>query len=228
MWFCTHLRQCWKYIKAIDFEYKDEELDAIAPRIYARCVDWFGPPIDPNWPYQIMGGPFGTTTRDFFAKRYIITIPTDCKTLEQRVAVLAHEMYHRVTMHRDGLRRQLWIDEMMAEVTTLKFLREAGFTWYANQWLCSLYDNPPALDMRDLQRGSRHKSGLWNALGIEHHDEFYDKVALIGVELQRLVGWEQICRIVHCRTWDEWLASLSADLRAEVCDLLALTPIFRR
>jgi hypothetical protein len=207
-------------ISSIDLGFKDEQLEAFAPRAYGLCIKWFGLPVDADRQYRIIGGPLGGTSRDLLSGHYMITIPPDCPALEQRVAVLSHEMYHRVTMRRRGLRCQRWIDEMMAEMTALMILREEGFADYADHWLRLMHESPSLLDARALRHAVKRKSILLGSFGFVYPAEYGPSVIVLGTKLERLVGWDRMCRIVHCRNWDEWLVPFPANLCWEICRLL--------
>lgn len=53
-------------------------------------------------------------------------------------------------------------------------------------------------------------------------NSFYIGVTKLGRSLEALISWEDICRLVHCATWEEWLAPFEADTREVVSQLLEL------
>lgn len=228
MGFIQAIRQFCNIVSAIEIHLQDSELDKFAERAYARCVEWFGLPRDPDKRYEIVGGLIGGTTRDLFDGHYIIVIPKSCQSWEQRVAVLSHEMYHRVTMRNGGLLNQLWVDEMLAAITELRMLRMEGLSAYADFYLHHICHDPTVLSANAVRTVRPKKNIFLRCLAMEYPEGFYSGVSLLGTKLEQLVGWEQMCRIVHCRTWDEWLAPLPVDLRSEICDLLALPSVTRR
>ncbi len=202
-------------------ESDDEDLYTFADVAYARYVEWFGPPKNPERPYKIKGGPYSGIGYDMFAREYVIVINKKYEYYEQCFATLAHEMYHRVTKHHRGLRQLLWVDEMMAEVSTRQLLCEQGYTDYADLRLQVDRQKVKQLNVSALKNAQRRRV-LLGLRGFAYPEGFAEGVSLLGATLEKIVGWEQMCRLIHCQTWDEWLVILPDDVRLQVCRLLGL------
>ena len=42
----------------------------------------------------------------------------------------------------------------------------------------------------------------------------------LGVEFEEAVGWEAMCRLVHCMAWEEWLKDLPTGQQEAVRHIL--------
>ncbi len=194
-----------------DYPFKEQVLGA-APLAYERCVAWFGTPANADWEITFWVSnvvAYGTVP---FWRQHIIALPRDCTHWEQVCSSLAHEMYHRVTSRKRSLIQSLWVDEMLAQLTELHFLKEQGFEQYANflheTSVNSLDALPPAnrrvADLRRVKR-SRFRQLFF---GRAYPAGFIDRVMVLGIVLEKLVGWEAMCHLANCRTWRQWFGSL--------------------
>jgi len=140
---------------------------------------------------------------------------------EQLCFHMAHEMYHRVTAGQKGLAGEMWVQEMMASLSSHWFLRRQGFTEYADavkkQWL----DMPGDVDV-PLMRAS-HRRKAWDLIrrgGEPYSTEFVTSIGRICYALIRLVDGNDLCRIIKAATLEEWIASLPPEKQYGVCRLL--------
>ena len=195
----------------------DPKLDAYADYAYPKCIAWFGPVQDPHWTYEINYAFRAGLTKDPFRKCYLIMLWRTCKEYEPLYDGIGHEMYHRVTNSRKGLRQIYWIDEMLAFLTAHHLLSDFGQGAYAD-YLEQLYKEEAFLSLKEL-------SEVQPARGIKRifyfpPDGFVPGILRIGIALEKMVGWENICSLVHCRTWEQWLSSLPDAMRQEAHRLL--------
>lgn len=201
--------------------------DSITPDLY-KCADaayqyyvsLFGMPKDASWSYEIITAPSASVGRDPFRRMYIVAVRISEQNRERRLASAAHEMYHRVTLLRKGLHRQhLWVDEMLAFLATDKFLRDYGLRAYCDAELKRRYAMPHRLKIETL-KGLRRRSNLFGLVRSQYPPDFASTIAVLGKTLEQLVGWENICQLVHCRTWQDWIASLPQQVQPPVREII--------
>ncbi len=110
---------------------EDAELLDFSNQAYNWCVTWFGTPDDELLPYEILRAPMNGCSRHRLVKLYSIYINKNYKFQEQILATLGHEVYHRVTMQKNSLRRIVWVDEMVAFLISDRILMISGLAEYA-------------------------------------------------------------------------------------------------
>src|SRR5579871_6829573 len=206
-----------KLLSLYKFDVKDDQLNEFAAYCFETYVGWFGPQQGPQWPYEIVFGPSNMCLRNCILRRYEIVIMKSYETNKQKFASIAHEMYHCVTKNRSSLIRFLWVDEMMAFVTSQRILRQRGYHDYADLRLKVAIESPDCMDILALKKAKARKT----MFQIIYPDGFAAGVNTLGAELEKLVGWEAMTRLIQCISWKEWLYALSADVRPPVCQLLA-------
>jgi hypothetical protein len=136
-------------------------------------------------------------------------ISNEANIPEERFAAVAHEMYHRVTASRnDTLRQFMWIDEMLARLAEWRLLSEHGMGKYVTSVMQAFEQEEQAMSSQQLQV-VRPKRSLLIWTKKTYPPGFTSGVARLGRRLDRLVGWEQMRRMVHCHTWEEWMSLLS-------------------
>lgn len=104
----------------------NEETKAFADHCLQKCVEWFGAPDDLVCSYRFNTDIYSRCLYYFPEKTYIIAFaPTDRFEVskDRHWWVLAHEMYHRCTMRRGGMRKYVWVDEMLACATASRICR---------------------------------------------------------------------------------------------------------
>ena len=197
----------------------DPDLLAFAGRTLSNLYTWFGHPCDPTWPVVIVYGGCEMCGRNRILREYSIVLRGAYPNEAMRLAALAHELYHRATMIRRGLRSQLWIDEMLAFLTSQRILELEGAGAYAEQRFQHLHQRYQPLDLHVVQsvRTKRRWFGP-----IEYPIGFSASVARLGVDLQRIVGWRAACSLVAHSDFADWLASLPADRRAPAATTLGI------
>jgi len=102
---------------AIERYEPNEETKEFAAYCLQQCVEWFGAPPDLARPYKFETELLSCCTYHFLEKTYIIAFALADRfevSKDRHWWVLAHEMYHRCTMRRRGMRRYVWVDEMLA------------------------------------------------------------------------------------------------------------------
>jgi len=197
------------------------DLYTAANQAYRYHVRFFGQPEDAHWKYEIITAHKASNGRDPFRHMYIITV-REQDPPQQRLASLAHEMYHRVTSRRkgrNGLHRHLWVDEMLASLTTHKFLCDHGQREYAQEIRKRCYAQPVRLDINTLKRLKRRPDFL-GLLRSQYPPKFAGSIAVLGMTIEALVGWETMCSLVHCGSWHEWLDTLPDKTRKHVRELI--------
>ena len=131
MWIGKALRILREIVKAAQEPLANEkECETYAAAAYDFCVNLYGSPTDAGRPYSLENGIHSGCS--YWRNEYAIILSTGLKTREQQCMLIGHEMYHRATMHWKGLRRQPWIDEVLAFLTSLWYLHHQGFSSYAD------------------------------------------------------------------------------------------------
>ena len=197
----------------------DSEIMAFAEKAYRHCEEWFGTPEDAHWRYELFRGPRSSATRNPLTQSYLLLIREPWYDPEETYGSIAHEMYHRFTTRWKTLRRILWVDEMVAFLTTQHILIEEGSGVYAHQKLRACLKYPRRMDIQALER-TRRRRPLWPFGRLPYPRDFGPSVAVLGHSLEEIVGWEQICRLVRCRTWNEWYRGLPPEILRQVRRLL--------
>lgn len=200
-----------------------EQARAFAVAAYQSCVQWFGAPPDPKRRYELYNSSFPQSSCGYILGSYHISVSTTLTSPEQLCVVIGHEMYHRVTMRRRTLRREEWVDEMLAFAASLWFLESQGYRDYAAFLRDDAVNKPEPVDLpmlRSYRRISRF-SAMWR--GVKRYPkDFYLGTERMGLALIALVGGKSFCRLSQAKTWDEWLDSLPAHQRALVICFLRL------
>lgn len=223
------LRQYWrdvkhrfKHLMFEDFPAEGvEAAEKYAKAAYACCVAWYGPPLDPQKPYCVEQSIEGASFCKPMFGEYHLAISKQVSTPEHLCSDIAHEMYHRVTAERKGLASEMWVQEMMAWLTSHWFLRDQGFREYADtakeHWLFGMEQ----ADIGAARASHRQIAGNWVILGRSLYPEgFTGTVIRIGYALNRLLGGDDLRRIIKATTLEEWAASLPAERQYAVCRVL--------
>lgn len=197
-----------------------EAAEQYAKDAYTCCAAWYGQPHDPQKPYylqQVEGSSFCTQ----ILGKYYIAISNKATAPEQLCSVIAHEMYHRVTAGRKGLAGEMWVQEMMAILSSHWFLRRQGFTEYADAVKKRWLDAPGEANVSLLRDSHRRRGGEWILRGGNVYSaEFTNSVGRIGHALICLMDGDDLCRMVKAATLEEWIASLPEEKQYGVSRLL--------
>jgi len=142
-------------------------------------------------------------------------------TPEHLCSDIAHEMYHRVTAGRKGLAGEMWVQEVLACLTSDWFLRSQGLEGYADHardyWLSMM----EKADVQTIRTYRRQKSRDWVFRGKSFYPNgFGDSVHRTGFSLSNLLDRSALCRMVEAETLDEWIASLPEEKQYAVCHVL--------
>ena len=163
-----------------------EELAADA---YAYCTKLYGQPINPKRPYALIRGVGEASSCSYAWGWYIITLSPELGMIEDQCLTIGHEMYHRFTMHRTGLRRQVWLDETLAVFTSLGFLQQSEFSNIADAIISNSANYPVNIDLRKLR--DFHKfpwyAGLMS-LGQKYPEDFYQNIVRLAVALKAILS----------------------------------------
>lgn len=222
------LRQYWRDVKSRIKQQISDDFSAeyagiaeqYAQAAYDCCVAWYGPPLNPQKPYCLQQVD-GTSSCSYMFGKYCLMISRKATTPEQLCSVIAHEMYHRVTVKRQGLAKEMWVQEMMALLSSHWFLGQQGFTEYAEavkkRWLDA--EGKPDIS---LMCASRRRLGRdWLLRGGDWYTpEFTISVGRISYALMHLLNDNDLRRIIKAVTLEEWIASLPHEKQYGVCRLL--------
>ena len=189
---------------------EDENLEAFAAA-YRQTEEWFGAPPDPEWPYQAWEGHHGACRRNPIFRTYIISIEPGRVDYSARCSTIAHEMYHRFTMRKAGLHKQVWIDEMLAYQTESMTLLELGQSEYANRLAAWARKEPKPMDGAAL-RQVRRKREFLGVGGPAYPEGFGSAIYRFSDALEALVNWEAMRQIVGASTWKAWFTTLPPSL----------------
>lgn len=198
----------------------DAEMRAFAERSYAMCVRWFGRHADQDWPVELVFGRENGCWRNSLLRCYTIVVGRHNETTEQRVATIAHEVYHRTTMLKKTARVQLWIDEMMAFLASQHALIETGYREYSTQ-RAEWYRSEPRL-------GSMEE--LWDAAPLRRGFQFIypaglpETAAVIGMSLETRIDWSQVRLLVNAPDWANWLQRLPRECAEHAAAVLSSKP----
>lgn len=191
----------------------DASLDAFGRSGYTDLVQWFGPPPDPQWQYRIVLGTRTLCRRQPLKRRYTISISPRYASHQERCWAVGHEMYHRVTMLK-WPQSDVWVDEMLACVSSLRLLRDRGYGVYADDIARSYRQSQSTLDMASIEAMQRGAiSG--RLLGPMTEDALYAAVTAVGEGMVALVGWSAVCELARNATLGAWMRALP-DERADL------------
>lgn len=197
-----------------DFTVQSEKLHAVARSSYEICTEWFGPPADHAQGYKLIYDTRNQCVQPIGWGPYLIEIKKGYDD-EQYAAVIAHEIYHRVTIKRPGIRNKWWVDEMVAYAATRQAAPLLGYPEYATYMHKRHLENPDNFTPRAIRdicsRGIPFGMNT-DACRLKMEQSFIG----FSMRLEALVGWDAMRKIVGCLTWEEWLSGLTPDLREQV------------
>ena len=189
-----------------------------------RCFDlgtsWFGLPPDTNRAFDIIRGAGSMCIKP---KRgtYIIVIDVEHRHPESQLADVAHEIYHRVTGHYTGLRELIWVDEMLAFLFSHHALLAFGKNSYAQQQIASFCGQTICISLAEAQSFRNRRPHYMDE---PYPAGFGSCIFETGIRLNNLVSWPDICTIVNCKSWDQWLSRVSVESQGPVMELLNISP----
>ena len=172
---------------------------------YDSCVRWFGTPQDEDWPTELFRMNNARCYRIQRSKKYIITTCSHYTTINQDKATIAHEMFHRVTALYPEMKINLWIDEMLAYLTSRQILIEIGLGSYSNYRDSIILQSNQKLDINTLKNYRKSKTIFFSK---KQKASFYNSTSVLGIELMYHLEWEHICNLVPSKSLDQWLLSL--------------------
>lgn len=193
---------------------QDAEAYAVAEASYHYLESYFGEPSDKHIPYKLIRG--GTSSCTLNSGAYYIILASDCKSSNQYHVVISHEMYHRITNSRRGLHQKALIDEMLGFLSSKWFLESHDREDYV-QFLTNWYLEPQG--EINISRAFRVKRGrlfsmiVWNR---NYRRLFYKYAVHIAISIEHFLSREEICRMVHESSFDQWLSTLDASVVNEV------------
>lgn len=204
------LQSIWAKIKLYPFMSSIEDDDILDYAQYAcqRCIDWFGPPDDSEWPISIMEGPYTACQRNYLLRRYILTLNHEWYQSRHRFAAIGHEMFHRVTYRRKGLLSQLWASEMIAECASQQLLCERGRSSDAGA-LAKYYRSQPQMKDRGGFYNARPRRTHFGFGGWTYSENFHATAFCLGSGLESIVTWESLRHLPEYASVQDWIASLS-------------------
>lgn len=200
-----------------------EAAEKYAKAAYACCVAWYGPPLDPQKPYCVAQSIEGNSFCKPMFGRYYLAISKQVSTPENLCSDIAHEMYHRVTAGRSGLASEMWVQEMMAWLTSHWFLRDQDFREYADRVKNYTLSAMEEADIVAARASHRQIARNWVILGRSLYPEgFTGTVIRIGYALDCLLDDDDLRHIIKATKLEEWVASLPAERQYAVCRVLEM------
>ena len=201
-----------------------EKCEEFAADAYKYCIELFGPPADPHRPYRLTNGTDEVSSCSYGLGLYTISLSPQCETLEEQCMVIAHEMCHRFIMHRKGMRQQVWVDELLAFLTSFWILRRQGLSEYAALLLENYINLPGKIDLRKLREFC---SPPWyiclKNLGPIYPEHFYAEVARLAIALMRIASSNDLCRLAKVVSLEQWIDSLPEEKQYSVCRILEVS-----
>ncbi len=194
----------------IDQEYIDFAKDA-----YNQCCNWFGTPEDEDWPYSIELFPRDGCCRMKLLHEYFIAVRSSYKCTEQIKSTISHEMYHRVTMSRNTLRKNVWFDEVLAKLTQFHFMDISGYSEYADYSLRRNLESCTTIHPARLKRIRRSRFNFWFARE-GYPRNFGVSVRRLAVSALEELSWETMCVAASSNSWDDWIENIEPSERAKV------------
>ena len=206
-----------------DIEINDQVTLDFAASAFDFYAMYFGSPPDSLWPYYFVMGPHCMIEQITIGKMYIITLQPQFQKPEQQIIAIAHEMYHRVSkpIRRGRLVAELWVEEMMASRAAYKFMEANGYGSYVDLDLKYMATLSGRLTVSEL-KAVRYQRKRLRMTVHEYPKGFYHSINLLAAQVDEIVGWEAMCRIVSCVTWSEWFRTLPDDQCNRVRELLEL------
>lgn len=158
--------------------------------------------------------------------KYYLAISKEASTPERLCSHISHEMYHRVTAGRKGLAGQMWVQEVMACLTSDWFLRNQSFEGYADYAKEYRMSTTERADVQAIRACRRQKSRDWVFRGKSvYPDGFGASVYRTGYALISLLDGNDLCRIVKAATLEEWITSLPLENQYGVCKVLEIPTV---
>ena len=206
--FVQKVRQAWQLLDFIDFESGEVvEVRQIADAAYKANVTWFGAPQDVAWSHRIVQSAFTGCSWSVLTRGYTLHIGRENVGTDQLCSAIGHEMYHRVTARRKTLRRQLWIDELLAFSVQQRFLREQGFEASAKEVDSHVLQSSVKVAF-DWLHQVRTKRVLFGFGGISYPPDFKFMIGRLSLALDHLLEWPAICLLANVSSLEAWYAQL--------------------
>ncbi len=195
----------------------EEEYERLAADALQACSEWFGPPVDPKRPVGYAVSPDNISACGYFFGQYMIALNPNLDTPAERCETIGHEMYHRVTMRRPGLRREMWIDEMMAFLAEQWFLTRHGFGERVRENRRRYNSRKEPADIDALRR-FRLRRPLVNTTGMGawYPPNFYPDVQRLATALNGGGKRNDLARLPWAKSRPAGVESRPADRRANV------------
>ncbi|HZP81376.1 MAG TPA: hypothetical protein VFB21_07045 [Chthonomonadaceae bacterium] len=204
----------------------DARMHRFAAEAYARCVDWFGPPDDPQRPYQLicsrmMGLQGNHCVYNWLLHCYGLFIAHD-ERFEEICSSIGHEMSHRVTMCRPGLHKQPWINETLAHLVSAWFLHEQGYADYVRTLEAFYVKQPGQVDITQFKTTQKRRGILVGLRNEQYPPEFAQWTWRLAMALSILLPSQYLCRLVGAASLNAWVEALPSEYHPPVCHLLEL------
>jgi hypothetical protein len=223
------LRECEEAITARQAPPEDyAELKNLAIAAYKCYEEWVGPPADPKCPCEIRAGyqkGYAYCAYNRLIRRYVISIPNSTTNPNERLKMVAHEMYHRVTWRgrttatSGRLGGQIWVEEMMANLASHRFLCEQGYAAHIERLEYHCRMQPGRFGARELRAVKREPRWFGSSDPL-YPPGFQTDIIHLGMKLSRLLTWEDLCRLPKADTLEDWIVTLPEEVRASVRHIL--------
>ena len=201
-----------------------EKCEEFAADAYQYCSEVFGPPADPHKPYRLTIGIDEISSCSYALGLYTISLSPQLETLEEQCMMIGHEMCHRFIMHRKGMRQQVWVDELLAFLTSHSFLKRQGYSDYAESFAQAYISSSGKLNVKKLREYPR--PSLYNRLknmGPCYYEEFYCDIAQLLIALKTVLRSNDIYLLLNATSLEQWIDTLPEEKQYSVCRILEVS-----
>jgi len=205
-----------KAFKKSEPQFKNEEFfHDYAVAGYSHCCDWLGKPPDPEWTFKLIPWHRSMCARDSLNHRYLLMI-CDSDGSEAICRRIGHEMYHRVTWRRSGLRSQLWTNEMLACAVSDHIMNLHGMENYvhAAEQVCVSSNKLDTVRLRNIH--SPRRLGEITRTSTSYPQDFGRDLIRLANALMALCGWESFVALGTKPTLADWMCEMSPQLQHAV------------
>jgi hypothetical protein len=181
----------------------------------SKCIEWFGSPPDMEWPTQFFTARWGSFFRVDSGRFYGVVLGSQTQDRFNTAYTIATTAFRRVCSYRPGPWKPAWIEDVLEARTIARLLSNRG---HNSLTYLEAYD--ATNDLQTLSANSRRWEPYINVpkvigwrkprwwLGRCPPRDYRIAVWLLGERLEVIVGWEGLCRLARCLSYEEWLRSL--------------------
>ncbi len=211
------IRRVWEARHAWDEAVPAEWYD-YTRQVVTVMTGWFAVPPETLKDFRIRYGPSNCLLYNRVRKACTIVVEAAQREPGLQWYGLAHEVYHCVARECDGLRRVLWVDEMVAFTAAIEAMRVLGHGDEAHLVERAMLRAPRKLTVDELWavRGYRWPGFLNPIPGL------HAGAAVVGMRLQAVVRGGHLIGLARARSWADWLRPLQPATQDTVRRILLL------